>query len=318
MNLFTPIKIKNIKIKNRIVLPPMVRFSILSNDGYVNDELVNYYEELAEVGNGLIIVEATCVAPDGKLRDNQLEIWDDKFIPGLQRVANICRKHGVPSILQIHHVGFKERIVEPKTEVIDAILDQFEQGIKRARLAGFDGVELHGCHRYFLNQLSSKKWNLRTDKYGGSLKNRLSFVRELIKRTKDLFDDNFLLSYRMGGNDPDLESGVEIAKELESYGVDILNVSFGIPEDGIRSHEKIKKPKEFLLNWVVYLAVIIKKNVNIPVIGCTFIKEEDQADYLISNGLTDFAAVGRAQISRPWWVKQAKERFFKRTGIKVE
>ena len=125
MNLFTPLKIKNITLKNRIVLPPMVRFSMLSNNSLVNDDLLEYYEKLAKDGNGLIIVEATCVSSDGKLRDNQLGIWKDKFIDGLSKVADICHKYDVPVIIQLHHAGFVDNLTEVPTETLDKILDDF-------------------------------------------------------------------------------------------------------------------------------------------------------------------------------------------------
>ena len=278
MNLFSTCKIKNIYIKNRIVLPPMVRFSIISNNGYVNKELIEYYEGLAEGGNGLIIVEATCVSPDGKLRDNQLGIWDDSFMDGLKSIAEVCRKHKVPSLIQIHHAGFKNRISEISEDVLDNILDLFVAAFNRAKLCGFDGIEIHGAHGYLISQLANSEQNKRNDKYGGQTHyERLFFARELIKRTRSLFDDDFILAYRMGGNEPLLQDGIEIAKILEKEGVDILDVSTGIALENIKKAEKVEVPDNFHLNWVIYLAYEIKKHVNIPVICVNKIKTEKTA-----------------------------------------
>ena len=314
MELFDPLKIKNFTLKNRIVVPPMVRFSILSNNGMVNDELISYYEKLAKDENGLIIVEATCVASSGKLRDNQLGIWKDKFIPGLTEIAEICHKYNVPVILQLHHAGFKENLNEISTETIDEILEKFVEAFHRTKQCGFDGIEIHGAHRYFLSQLNSKLLNKRTDKYGGETHfERLYFSRELISRTKELFDDNFLLCYRLGGNEPDLVDGIELAKILEKEGVDILHISHGYPHQDIKALEKIDKPKEFPLSWITYMSGEIKKHVNIPVIAVNLIKTEKDASYVIENDIADLVAVGRAQLPiNHFWVQEAKKSYKKR------
>ena len=157
-NIFRPAKIKNIDIKNRIVLPPMVRFSLVNKDGYVTDELVDWYEDIAKNGVGMIIVEASCVASDAKLRDNQIGIWDDDFISGLKKVADVCRHHQVPALIQIHHAGFKEGVAHVSKERLDEILEQFIAAFGRAKKCGFDGIEIHGAHTYLLSQLNSL-WN---------------------------------------------------------------------------------------------------------------------------------------------------------------
>ena len=112
MNLFTPLNIKNKRLKNRVVLPPLVRFSMVEKDGLVTESLLEWYKDVAEGGAGLIIVEASCVAEDGKLRDNQIGIWDDSFIEGLSKIAEIGKKYEVPMLIQIHHAGFKEKVAE--------------------------------------------------------------------------------------------------------------------------------------------------------------------------------------------------------------
>lgn len=316
MNLFSPYKIKNINIKNRIVLPPMVRFSILENDGYVNDELVEYYANLAKAGNGLIIVEATCVCQNGKLRDNQLGIWDDTFIEGLSRIAEVCKKYSVPSIIQLHHAGFKWNISEVEENVLDEILDKFVIAFYRAKKCGFDGIEIHGAHTYLISQLNNSQTNTRTDKYGGKSNfERLYFSRELISRTRDLFDDNFILAYRLGANEPLLEDGIEFAKILEKEGVDLLDISTGIPKEGVRSQIKVEVPNDFHLNWVVYMASVIKKYVNLPIICVNQIKIEDDASFIIENNLADFVAIGRAQLGKDFsWPERALKNYKKRKG----
>lgn len=318
MNLFTPLDIKNKKLKNRVVLPPLVRFSMVGKDGYVTEELLEWYRDVAEGGTGLIIVEASCVAEDGKLRDNQIGIWDDSFIEGLSRVAQIGKDNDVPMLIQIHHAGFKERVADVSEESLDRILNQFIEAFKRAKKAGFDGIEIHGAYTYLISQLNSRLWNKREDKYGGSFEKRMYFTRTLIEQTRDLFDDNFILGYRMGGNEPELEDGIAIAKYLESIGVDLIHVSSGVPNPEKKQVEKIDIPKDFPFDWVVYLGVEIKKHVNIPVIGVRNIKTEEQASTLIESGMLDLVAIGRGMIARPNWVEYAKKEYYKRTGKMVK
>lgn len=312
MNLFTPIKIKNITIQNRVVVPPMVRFSMIGTDGFVTDTLLKWYEDLAYNQVGLIIIEATCVNKNGKLRENQLGIWDNSFIPKLKELASIGHKYNVPMLLQIHHIGFLNRLNSISTETLDSILDDFTKAFFRAKECGFHGIEIHGAHGYLISQLNSNLENNRNDKFGGSIDNRMYFIKELLRRTKVLFDDNFILSYRMGGNEPTLEEGIKNAKYLENLGIDILHVSSGIPDPSFKSQEKIVIPQNFNFDWVIYMGCEIKKHVNTPVIGVRWITEEEQASYLIENKMLDLVAIGRAMIGKPFWIKIAKENYIKR------
>lgn len=318
-NILTPLKIKNIELKNRIVLPPLVRFSLIDEDGFVTDRLIEWYERIAQDEVGMIIVEATCVAEDGKLRENQLGLWDDKFIEGLKKVSDIGKKYNVPMLIQIHHAGFKEKIAEVSENILDDILEKFVLAFERAKKAGFDGIEIHGAHTYLLSQLNSAMWNKRDDKYGGDFERRMFFNKSLIERTKYLFDDNFILGYRMGGNEPSLDDGIEIAKYLEKLGVDILHVSSGAPDLKFKQEVKIDNfPEDFPLDWVIYMGTVIKKYVNIPVIGVRKIKTEKEVSWLIENNLLDCVAVGRAMIFQPHWMVKARESYLKRAGKKDE
>lgn len=274
--LFDSINIKNIKIKNRIVLPPLVRFSMVGKDGFVTDRVVEWYRDVCAGGTGLVIVEASAVAEDGKLRDNQLGIWDDKFIAGLKRIADICHEYEVPVLIQLHHAGFKEKIKDVPEHILDEILESFKRAFRRAREAGFDGIEIHGAHTYLISQLNSRLWNLRDDKYGGTFEKRMYFSKRLIEETRELFNDDFILGYRMGGNEPEVKDGIEIAKYLEKLGVDILHVSSGVPNPVFKQERKIEMPSEFPLDWVIYMGTEIKKHVDIPVIGVRKIKKKQK------------------------------------------
>ncbi|MDN5304610.1 MAG: dehydrogenase [Fusobacteriaceae bacterium] len=309
--LFEKFKLGNYILKNRIVLPPMVRFSILDNSGYVNQGLIDYYKNVCEAKNGLIIVEATAVSSDGKLRDNQLGIWDDSFINGLSKISDIGKEYNIPILLQIHHAGFREKIKDVKEEILDKILDDFVNATIRAKKAGFNGIEIHGAHRYLISQLHSKIWNKRNDKYGGNFEKRMYFITEYVNRTKKLFDDDYILGIRIGGNEPSLEDGINIARYLETLGFKYIHVSHGVPYPDIRSFDKLEKPVDFPLNWINYMAFEIKKHVNIPVITVFQIKKYEQAKYIIDNNGADLIAVGRAQLNnfnllKKWYRKEMK------------
>lgn len=314
INIFTEYKIKNIKIKNRIVLPPMVRFSLIDESGYVSDDLIKWYGDIAKSGVGLIIVEASAVEEKGKLRENQIGIWEDSFIEGLSKIANEIHKYDVPCLIQIHHAGFLNNLNEVPEEELDRILRLFETAFARAKVCGFDGIEIHGAHGYLISQLNSKKLNKRTDKYG----EYLFFSKKLIENTKHLFDDDFILAYRMGGNEPELQDGIENAKKFEEFGVDLLHVSSGIPNDNYKRAVKINTfPKDFPLSWIIYMGIKIKEHVKIPVIGVFGIKKEKQASWLVENNLLDFVAVGRAMISRGTWMEKARKDFGYRLNKKI-
>lgn len=306
--IFTSYQIKGITFKNRIVLPPLVRFSLLEKNGKVNDALLNWYDSIAKTEVGLIIVEATAVEESGKLRENQLGIWSDDFIEGLSNIVEICHRYEVPVFLQIHHAGFKEKIAEVPKERLDEILEAFIQAFHRAKQAGFDGIEIHGAHGYLLSQLSSRLWNTREDVYG----NRYYFAKQLIERTRNLFDDSFLLSYRMGGNDPELEEGIAMAKFLEAEGIDLLHVSNGVPNELARAVKIQNYPEDFPFHWITFLGIEIKKQVGLPVIGVYGIKTEAQASALIEGNHLDFVAIGRAMIARPNWMGKCRKDFERR------
>lgn len=312
--IFDPINIRNIKIENRIVLPPLVRFSMIEKDGFVTPKLLDWYESIAKNGVGLIIVEACAVEESGKLRENQLGIWDDKFIEGLSLISKTIHQYNTKVIVQIHHAGFKDNLSEISTKRLYEILEKFQVSFERAKKSGFDGIEIHGAHTYLLSQLASSLLNNRNDEFGGNFLKRMYFAKTLIENTKHLFDENFILGYRLGGNEPKLEDGIEISKYLETLGVDLLHVSSGIPDPKYKQEAKIDVPIDFPLDWVVYMATEIKRHVNIPVIAVRKIKKEKEASWLVEQNLVSMVAVGRAMIGRPNWIIEARSEFMKRNS----
>ena len=323
-HLCTPIIIKNKEIRNRIVMPPMVCFSWAGEDGFVTEKHIRHYEARAKGGTGLIIVEATCINRYGRLSSDQLGIWSDEHIEGLRQISQACHKHGATVLIQIHHAGAKtprdvaevalapsrypehtdtdRQVQELSVEEIKAIQQDFLKAAQRAKEAGFDGVELHGAHGYLISQFASAITNKRTDQYGGPLENRMRFALEIIQQLKDNIDKDFIIGYRMGGNEPTLEIGIQIAKILESAGVDLLHVSAGISSP---EFPQPQVPEGFPENSIVYCGAQIKNRVSVPVIVVNGIRTPQQAKYLVENELADMVAVGRGHLVDPDWACKA-------------
>lgn len=311
--LFTPQKIRDLEIKNRIVLPPLVCFSFADDNGFVSEKNVKHYESIAKSGTGLIIVEATCVNKKGRLSPFQLGIWGDEYIEGLSKIAKACHKYGAKVFIQLHHAGLRisknineEGITssdynDGKTTArgmtkgeLHAIQKDFIDAALRAEKAGFDGIELHGAHSYLMTQFFNQKVNTRTDEYGGSLENRIRFTAEIFEGIKKKVGKDFIIGIRMGSNENSLESSIDMAKMFEKLGMDYLHVSTGFDNKSPFSEEL---PADFPCNWIVYGGTKIKEQVNIPVIAVNTIKTPEQARYLIENNLVDFVAMGRAQLA---------------------
>src|SRR4030042_1616259 len=197
--LWEPFRIRQMELKNRIVMPPMAtRYG--SEEGYVTERTKNYYEARARGGAGLIIVEFSYVHPRGQARPNQLGISDDKFIPGLSELAQVIHKHGAKAAL-------------------------------RAKKAGVDGVEIHGAHGYLVDQFLSRSSNKRQDAYGGSLQNRARFLIETIEAAKKAVGNDYPVWCRINGREYGMEEGTtleeaeEIARMAQKAGADAVHVS---------------------------------------------------------------------------------------------
>lgn len=319
-NLFSSMVIKNYKIKNRVVVPPMVCFGYTDEKGYVTKANIDHYEVFAKGGAGIIVLEAHAVEEGGRLANTQLGIWKDDQIEGLKRIAEVCHKYDSVALVQIHHAGLKtpktvsDLAIAPSNydkdgtvaremtlDEIKRVQESFLKAAIRAKKAGFHGVELHGAHGYLIDQFMSPITNVRTDKYGGTIENRMRFAVEIIEMIKEEVGKDFIIGYRMGGNEPTLEEGIIIAKTLESKGVDLLHVSAGIQGETIP-----ETPKDFPYNWIVYMGTEIKKQVKIPVIVVNGIKTTSQAAYLVENNLADFVAIGRGHLVDPTWANKAE------------
>lgn len=330
-NLFSKGSIGKVEIKNRIVMPAMGT-SLATSTGEASDEIIKYYEERAKGGAGLIITEITRVDDEtGVGTPNQLCVTNLNQIPRLEKLSRAVHRHDSKIFLQLHHPGRQShshlidgrQIVAPSpimssaigevpremtTSEIEAMVKKFVTGAKFAQMGGIDGVELHGAHGYLIGQFISPLTNLRTDKYGGSFMNRMKFITEIIMGIKHVCGPDFPISVRIDGDEfvkggLELGEAVEVAKYLESIGVDAINVSAGTYE----SVNTIIEPISYPQGWKRHLAQTIKNAVNVPVIACNVIRKPDFAERLIKEGNVDFVAIGRQLLADPEWGKKAME-----------
>lgn len=326
-NLFSPTTIRNHKIKNRIVFPAMVVMDLTVPDAKVTPEYLAHYDWLSACGAGMIVTGAVCVNAKGKLHDNQLGIWADDFLEGLEKIPPLCHKNDTVIIMQIHHAGYRtvpssstslvsssdyeaDGIVARALTVdeIHSLQQDFVNAAIRAEKAGFDGVELHGAHSYLISQFFSSRVNKRTDQYGGSPQNRARIATELIEAIRKATGPDFIVTCRMGCNDPNLEESIEIAKALEKAGADFLDVSYGnVPLPDVLAGKEPPVPEGFPFGGVTYSAGRIKKNVTIPVTTVFGIRTPKEANAIIENGYADFVDLLRAILVDPDWVQKARE-----------
>ncbi len=319
--LFAPITIAGRTIRNRIVMPPMVCFGWGDDEGLVSEKHVAHYEALARGGTGLVILEAHAVSKAGRLARSQLGLWSDTHVAGLRRLADVCHRHGAVVLVQIHHAGSrtpldvcepslapsdvyeeKRRARAMSTEEIGAVQQQYVDAALRAQHAGIDGVELHGAHGYLLCQFMSPVANQRTDSYGGSREKRMRFGAEVVRKVRAAVGADFILGYRMGGNEPSLDDGAAIAQELERSGVDLLHVS-----SGLGGGAAVEAPGGFGHNWFVYMASEVRRHVRVPVIAVNCIRTPQQAEDILSRDLADMTAIGRAMLVDPEWAAKAQD-----------
>ncbi len=329
--LFERGKIGTVNLKNRVVMTAM-GVNLAGSMGEANDVITRYYEERAKGGVGLIITEIARIDDEyGVGTPNQLSVTEGRHIPHLERMIETIQKYGTKVFIQLHHPGREtkssliggKQIVAPSaimcqvtqempraltTEECEGLVKKFIKGAVISKTAGADGVELHVAHGYLLNQFVSPYSNKRTDKYGGSFQNRLRIVSEIITGIKYMCGADFPVSVRISADEfveggLKLPESIKIARTLESYGIDALNVSSGTYE----SATTIIEPGSYPQGWKKHLAEEIRKNVKIPVIAVNNIKDPETAEQLLESGVCDFVGVARGLLADPHWVNKTKD-----------
>ena len=321
--LFTPFKIKDLTIKNRIMMPPMCMYSSDDTGRAMPWHYVHYVTRA--VGQvGLIIVEATAVEKRGRISESDLGLWDDNLVDGLTRIVEEVKKQGARIGIQLNHAGRKctaphENIIAPSSipfdesykvpaemtkDDIKQVVEAFAEAAKRANMAGFDLIELHGAHGYLINQFLSPLTNKRVDEYGGSIENRVRFLKEIITAVRQVWPMEKALmlrvsaeEYAQGGNHA--EDVAQIINLLKDEGIDMINVSSGAV---------VPVKMKVYPGYQVTYAETIKRLTNLPVIAGGLITEPAMAEEILQNERADMVYIGRELLRNPYWPLQAAKK----------
>lgn len=319
--LFSNLKIKDMELKNRIVMAPMCMDSCDNADGIATNWHFIHYTTRAIGGVGLIIVESTGIEPGGRITDYDLGIWSQEHVKNLSNIVHECHKYGAKIGIQINHAGRKSEtlsypIIAPSPiafnkhyrlpnemtkEDINNTIDLFKVAAKRALSAGFDLLELHGAHGYLIGQFLSPLTNKRKDEYGGSKENRVRFLREIILAVKTVWPDTKPLQlrvsaedYAVGGNTA--EETASLINLIKGLGIDIVNVSSGgtVPA-------RISTYPGYQISY----CETIKNRCNIPTIAGGLLTSPLMAEEILINKRADLVYLGRELLRNPYWTFSA-------------
>ena len=311
MKLFEPITLRNVTIKNRLVMAPMCMY-MATEAGRVQSFHIAHYVNRAIGGVGLIIEEATAVEPRGRITEHDLGIWDNLQIPGLKRLVSAVHAAGAKIGIQLGHAGRKgmapaDPIIAPsdlsystdyRTPItmskgdIATVVEAFRSAAKRAKSAGYDVIELHGAHGYLINQFLSPLSNKRTDEYGGSLENRMRFLQEIIAAVRTVWNGPLLVrlsaeEYARGGNH--LEDTVAMLAKL-GHDIDAIDVSSG----GVVTFKMSVFP-----GYQIPLSKRIRE-AGFVTIGGGLITTAEHMEQILDAGDADMVFLGRELLRNPY------------------
>ncbi len=323
-HLFTPVKIGNMEVKNRIVMLPMTT-GYPEADETVGDRFINFFAERAKGGAGLIIIPFAPVPAGSPVEPG---LFDNRFIPGIRRLTAAIHAHGAKTASQLitsYHVAFKGGPAEvvgpspvmnqilrvvPRALTVDEIhyiVDEYSRSARRAREGGFDAVEILVGGGYLLNRFLSPISNQRVDEYGGSLEKRMRIILEVIESTRKEAGSDFPIGVRLnideqmaGGHT--VEESKVVARALEKAGVSLINVYTGWHEAPIPTVAPSLPPGAF-----AHLAEKIKGCVSIPVIAANRINDPVVAEKILAEGKADLVGMGRALLADPELPNKTKE-----------
>lgn len=328
--LFTPCNLGKLRLPNRIVIPPMCQYSAVA--GNATDWHVMHYGTLAHSGAGLLIIEATAVAPDGRISFADLGLWSDENEAALKHLLETVRRYSsMPIAIQLAHAGRKsscdlawqggkqlgldaggwqtaapsavpfaptDRVPQELDEAgMLRIKDAWVAAARRAQCIGIDAIEVHAAHGYLLHEFLSPLANMRTDEYGGSLENRMRFPLEVFAAVRKAVPE-MTVGIRISAADWmtggwDIEQSMVLAHALKGRGCDFIHVSSG----GLSPQQQIP----LLPGYQVPFAERIKRETGLPTIAVGLVTEPEQAETIIAEGRADLVAVGRGMLYDPRW-----------------
>lgn len=289
-------KIGNMRLKNRFVMLPTV--TNLSNNGFVSEKEIVYYDRRSK-DVALVIVEASYVNSFGKFFKNQLGIDGDDKIEGLEKLVNVIKKNGAKVAVQLAMHNPKYKPSDFTVEDIKGFAKDFVDAAKRAKKAGFDAIELHFAHGWFVNQFLSPNVNTRDDEYGGDFDGRARFALEILKNVKSEVPDMAVIC-RINGSDYtdggfDINESIKLSRLLEEHGADAINVSSGV---GSTSEYHIS-PMGIDDRPLIAHVKKIKDSVSIPVIAADKLGVAADWESIVRQGYADFIGIARGLIGDP-------------------
>ncbi|MBO7700783.1 MAG: NADH:flavin oxidoreductase, partial [Eubacteriaceae bacterium] len=314
----------SIRLDNRIVMAPMGSLNCDSN-GYITDNALAFYSSQAKGGMGMIIVECTATDDDlSRGEDNVMCLYENGQITGMARLASAIHDQGVAAILQLCHIGHQISLADRKESLgpstmfemqggikpfpirgltiaeIDRIIDDFAQAAWRAKMAGFDGIEIHGAIGHLINMFCSPQYNHRTDKYGGSPENRIRFMVEIIEACHKKCGRTFPIIGRICGDSFDprditLEEGIIHAKALEKTGIVALHLVGGC-SNNVRVINAQYDPRG---DYISIAKAMKEAGVRTPIILDGGFTTPELAEEVLDEGYAVFIGIGRPALADP-------------------
>lgn len=327
-HIFEPLTIRRMTMKNRIMMTPMG-----TNYGEQSGEMsflhINYYEQRARGGTGLIMVEnANVDYPLGSNGTTQLRIDHDNYLPRLFKLTETVHKHGACIGIQINHAGASAQSARTQMQPVSAsdlpskaggeiprplekeeilqIVKKYGQAAKRAQAAGFDTVEIHAGHSYLISQFLSPLTNHRTDEFGGSAENRARFARMVLEEVRAQVGPHFPIFVRISA-DEFLEGGNTLEDTLDylqyfQEEADVIDVSAGL-----NSSIQYQIDANYLPDgWRSYMAKAVKERYGKPCVTTGNIRNPQVAEDILARGDADIIGMGRGLIADPDWVNKVE------------
>lgn len=331
MHLFSPLKIRDVELRNRIVVSPMCQYS--SEDGFANDWHFVHLGSRAIGGAALIITEAAAVEPAGRISPADLGIWKDGHIDELAHIVGFLNAHGAVAGIQLAHAGRKASTSAPwegggpvdesrggwtpifapspvafdegsqLPEALDEagiarIVQCFVEAARRSLQAGFRVIEIHGAHGYLIDEFLSPLSNKREDRYGGTFENRIRFACEVADAVRRVWPEGLPLFFRLSVTDWaeggwTLEDSIALARRLKPLGVDLMDCSSG----GVVPHARIPVGP----GYQVRFAERIKHDADMLTGAVGMITAPEQADQVIRTGQADVVLLARQLLRDPYW-----------------
>jgi 2,4-dienoyl-CoA reductase-like NADH-dependent reductase (Old Yellow Enzyme family)/thioredoxin reductase len=319
-------------LPNRIIMAPMGTLNA-DKDGYVTDRTLKFYSEQAKGGMALIIVECTYMDNDlSKGEDNCMGLYENGQITGMARLASVIHDHGVKAVLQLCHIGKQLALADQKASLGPSTMNEVMGGVMpfpirgaskaeirqieadfasacwRAKMAGFDGVEIHGAINHLINMFCSPYYNHRTDEYGGSPENRVRFYREIIEACQKSCGKDFPLIARVNGNEfsPDgitAQEGIAQAKILEQTGV----IAFHVVGGDYRNVRVINAQYDPRGDFISIARGFKEAGIRLPIILDGGFTTPDLAEKALAEGVCDYIGFGRPMLADPDWAVKLKE-----------